>query len=118
VHITLDLGGQVRLGPDVEWVDSPDYAVDSRRCQGFYQAVRPYWPGLPDDSLAPAYAGIRPKILVAGELASDFVIQDASQHAVSGLINLYGIESPGLTACLALADEVASRLLGLGSTER
>lgn len=110
VHITLDLAGQARFGPDVEWVERIDYAVDPRRAERFYAAIRRYWPGLPDGALAPGYAGIRPKISGPGEPAADFVIEGLPQHGVRGLVNLFGIESPGLTASLALADDVA-RLL-------
>ncbi len=110
VHITLDLGGQARFGPDVEWVEDFDYRVDPTRALGFYAAVRRYWPGLPDDSLLPDYAGIRPKIVGPGEPAGDFVISDAADHGLPGLVCLYGIESPGLTASLALAEAVLSRL--------
>ncbi|MGE0734646.1 MAG: NAD(P)/FAD-dependent oxidoreductase [Alphaproteobacteria bacterium] len=110
VHVTLDLAGQARFGPDVEWVETRDYAVDPRRADRFYAAARAYWPGLPDGALAPAYAGIRPKISGPGEANADFVLQDTAEHGVDGLINLYGIESPGLTACLAIADAVAERL--------
>lgn len=101
VHLTLDLEGRARFGPDVEWIDAPDYAVDSARAEPFYRAIRRYWPGLPDNSLQPDYCGIRPKIV--GQDTADFVI-DADD---AGVINLYGIESPGLTACLAIAEDVA-----------
>ncbi len=107
VHLTLDLGGQARFGPDVEWIDAIDYAVDPRRADVFYAAVRRYWPGLRDGALLPGYAGIRPKIAGPGEPAQDFVVQPPSAHGVAGLINLFGIESPGLTAAIALADLVA-----------
>ena len=110
VHVTLDLGGQARFGPDVEWVDAIDYQVDPQRAARFYAAIRRYWPGLPDDALAPGYAGIRPKISGPGEPAADFVIQGPHEHGVPGLVNLFGIESPGLTASLALADHVAALL--------
>jgi L-2-hydroxyglutarate oxidase LhgO len=106
VHVTHDMGGNLRFGPDVEWVDELDYQVDPRRSETFYEAIRGYWPGLPDDSLLPAYSGIRPKINGKGLAAADFVIQDSSEHGVTGLINLFGIESPGLTSSLALADYV------------
>jgi L-2-hydroxyglutarate oxidase LhgO len=107
VHLTLDLGGQARFGPDVEWVDREDYDVDPRRANGFYAEIRRYWPGLPDGALQPAYAGIRPKIHGPGEPTPDFVLQREDAHGLPGLVNLFGIESPGLTACLALAEEVA-----------
>ena len=110
VHLTLDLGGQARFGPDVEWIDAVDYTVDPRRADAFYAEVREYWPQLADASLAPAYAGIRPKLSGPGEPAADFVIAGPAQHGVAGLVNLYGIESPGLTACLAIGGHV-QRLL-------
>ncbi|MFY9316709.1 MAG: NAD(P)/FAD-dependent oxidoreductase [Burkholderiales bacterium] len=110
VHVTLDLAGQARFGPDVEWVERPDYSVDPRRAERFYAAIRCYWPALPDGALAPGYAGIRPKISGPGEPAADFVIQGPAEHGVPGLVNLFGIESPGLTASLALAEDVAARL--------
>jgi L-2-hydroxyglutarate oxidase LhgO len=106
VHLTLDLGGQARFGPDVEWIDGIDYTVDPRRGDGFYAAIRRYWPALPDGALQPGYAGIRPKISASDAPAADFVVQGPAAHGVPGLVNLYGIESPGLTASLALADEV------------
>jgi L-2-hydroxyglutarate oxidase LhgO len=110
VHVTLDLAGQARFGPDVEWIPSVDYAVDPRRGQGFYAAVRTYWPALPDGALQPGYAGIRPKISGPSEPAADFVVQGPDHHGVPNLVNLYGIESPGLTASLPLADEVLRKL--------
>mmetsp|Transcript_68284 Transcript_68284/g.181756 ORF Transcript_68284/g.181756 Transcript_68284/m.181756 type:complete len:391 (-) Transcript_68284:113-1285(-) len=118
VHATIDLGGQCRFGPDVEWLEpgadgllpATAYQVDASRAASFYAAVRAYWPALPDSALVPDYAGIRPKIQAAGEPASDFVVQAEAEHGVPGLVNLYGIESPGLTASLALAEHVASLL--------
>jgi L-2-hydroxyglutarate oxidase LhgO len=110
VHLTLDLAGQARFGPDVEWVETVGYDVDPGRAQSFYPAIRTYWPGLPDGALQPAYAGVRPKIARPGGPSTDFLIQTEDEHGVSGLVNLFGIESPGLTACLAIADEVADRL--------
>ena len=110
VHVTIDMGGQARFGPDVEWVDRIEYAVDPRRADKFYAAIRRYWPQLPDGALAPGYAGIRPKIAGPKEPAPDFVIQGPAEHGVQGLVNLFGIESPGLTASLALAVDVACRL--------
>lgn len=110
VHLTLDLGGQAKFGPDVEWVDGIDYEVDPKRCNGFYAAVRRYWPGLADDSLRPAYSGIRPKLQAPGEGARDFALQGPEDHGVDGLVNLYGIESPGLTSSLAIADAVLALL--------
>jgi L-2-hydroxyglutarate oxidase LhgO len=106
VHLTIDLGGQARFGPDVEWVDAINYDVDPRRADSFYAAIRAYWPALPDDALQPAYAGIRPKLSGPGEPAADFVIQGPAAHGVRGLVNLFGIESPGLTASLAIAQRV------------
>jgi len=107
VHLTLDLAGQAKFGPDVEWIDSIDYVVDPERASRFYPAIRRYWPGLPDGALIPGYAGIRPKIVPPAVAVQDFVIQGPRDHGVAGLINLFGIESPGLTSCLALADHVA-----------
>ena len=106
VHLTLDLGGQARFGPDVEWIDAIDYAVDPRRADVFYHAVRRYWPGLRDGALQAGYSGIRPKISGPGQPAQDFRVQSAAAHGVAGLVNLFGIESPGLTAAIALADLV------------
>jgi L-2-hydroxyglutarate oxidase LhgO len=103
IHATIDLSGGVRFGPDVEWTASVGYAVDPARAGAFYTAIRTYWPGLPDGALAPAYSGMRPKIAGPGEPAADFMIQAPAEHGVSGLWNLFGIESPGLTASLALA---------------
>jgi L-2-hydroxyglutarate oxidase LhgO len=108
VHVTIDLAGQIRFGPDVEWIEAEDYDVDPRRAARFYAAIRAYWPGLPDGALQPGYAGIRPKLSGPGEAAADFRIAGPAEHGVAGLINLFGIESPGLTASLALADEVVA----------
>ena len=110
VHVTLDLAGQARFGPDVEWIDTIDYDVDPRRADSFYAAIRTYWPDLPDGALQPAYAGIRPKIARPGGSSTDFLIQTERDHGVRGLVNLFGIESPGLTASLAIAEEIATRL--------
>lgn len=112
VHITLDLAGQARFGPDVEWIDGVDYAVDPRRGDAFYAAVRRYWPALRDGALMPGYAGIRPKISGPDEPAADFVVQGPAQHGIPGLVNFYGIESPGLTASLPLADAVLRQIAG------
>ena len=110
VHVTLDMGGQARFGPDVEWVDRIGYDVDPRRADRFYAAIRRYWPGLPDGALAPGYAGIRPKTAGPKEPAPDFEIQGPREHGVPGLVQMYGIESPGLTASLALARTVREEL--------
>src|SRR5487761_1034835 len=106
VHLTLDMAGQARFGPDVEWVDSIDYAVDPARAERFYPAIRRYWPTLPDGALMPSYSGIRPKIVPPAVAVQDFLIQGPRDHGVEGLINLFGIESPGLTSSLAIADHV------------
>jgi L-2-hydroxyglutarate oxidase LhgO len=106
VHLTLDMAGQARFGPDVEWVDRIDYAVDPRRAERFYPAIRRYWPTLPDGALMPGYSGMRPKIVPPAVASQDFVIQGPRDHGVDGLINLFGIESPGLTSSLAIADHV------------
>jgi L-2-hydroxyglutarate oxidase LhgO len=107
VHLTLDLGGQARFGPDVEAVDHINYQVKPHRADSFYAAIRTYWPALPDGALQPAYAGIRPKIVPAHQ-TQDFVIQDQTTHGIPNLINLFGIESPGLTSSLTLAEAVAA----------
>jgi len=109
-HMTLDLAGRARFGPDVEWVDSLNYAVDPSRGDKFYGDIRRYWPDLPDGALAPDYAGIRPKLGPAGSPILDFRIEGPAQHGVPGLVNLFGIESPGLTSCLAIAEHVAGLL--------
>jgi L-2-hydroxyglutarate oxidase LhgO len=106
VHLTLDMAGQARFGPDVEWVEAIDYAVDPARAERFYPAIRRYWPTLPDGALMPSYSGIRPKIVPPAVAAQDFLIQGPRDHGVGGLINLFGIESPGLTSSLAIADYV------------
>jgi len=108
VHLTIDLGGQAKFGPDVEWVETLDYAVDPARAERFYPAIRRYWPSLPEGALSPSYAGIRPKIVPPAVARQDFVIQDVQTHGVAGLVNLFGIESPGLTSSLAIADAVAA----------
>ena len=115
VHLTLDLAGRARFGPDAQWLavasaDAIDYGVDPARAEAFYADVRRYWPALPDGALEPAYSGVRPKLHGPGELAPDFRIDGQREHGVAGLVNLFGIESPGLTSCLALADEVIARL--------
>jgi L-2-hydroxyglutarate oxidase LhgO len=108
IHLTLDLAGQARFGPDVEWVDAIDYEVDPARAAGFCDAIRRYWPALADDALTPAYAGIRPKISGPGEPTADFRIDGPAVHGVPGIVNLFGIESPGLTAAGAIAEEVVA----------
>jgi len=109
IHLTIDMGNQARFGPDVEWIDQPDYAVDPRRAERFYSAVRRYWPDLKDGALMPGYAGVRPKISGPGEPPADFRIE-AVAAGTGALVHLLGIESPGLTACLAIAGEVAHRV--------
>src|SRR5262245_26921814 len=116
VHLTLDLAGRMRFGPDVEWLDDSnpakvDYAVDLRRSDSFYAVIRRYWPAMPDGVLAPDYAGCRPKLSGRGQPAADFRIDGVDTHGVEGLVNLFGIESPGLTASLAIA-EMAADLAG------
>lgn len=106
VHITVDMGGQAKFGPDVEWIDGIDYTVDPHRADKFYAAVRRYWPDIKDGTLQPGYAGIRPKTVPQGAPGQDFVVQGPADHGVPGLINLFGIESPGLTSSLALAEQV------------
>ena len=106
VHLTLDLGRQAKFGPDTEWITEEDYTVNPARADQFYAAVRSYWPELADGCLEPGYAGIRPKIVSSHEAAADFMISAPAQHGIANLLNLFGIESPGLTACIALADEV------------
>ncbi|NPC56363.1 NAD(P)/FAD-dependent oxidoreductase [Caenimonas sp. S4] len=113
VHLTLDLGGQAKFGPDLEWLDVArpediDYTVDPRRAEGFYAEVRRYWPALPDGALQPSYSGVRPKIYGPGEAAPDFRIDGPAVHGIAGLVNLFGIESPGLTSALAIAEHVVA----------
>jgi L-2-hydroxyglutarate oxidase LhgO len=108
VHVTLDLAGQVRFGPDVSWLDGVDYAFDDGRAASFYGAVRAYFPDLRDGALLPGYTGIRPKLAPQGSPPGDFVVQGPSDHGVPGLVQLFGIESPGLTSALALAEEVCA----------
>jgi L-2-hydroxyglutarate oxidase LhgO len=110
LHVGLDLAGRARFGPDVEWVDDVDYRVDPDRALSFYPEIRRYWPGLPDGALMPAYSGVRPKMQPKGGPVTDFLIQGPAEHRVSGLVNLYGIESPGLTSSLAIAELVAGML--------
>ena len=105
-HLTLDLAGRGRFGPDTEWIEGIDYSLDARRGDGFYAAIRRYWPELPDGALVPDYTGIRPKLFPAGGPATDFLIEGPAAHGIPGLVNLFGVESPGLTASLAIAEEV------------
>lgn len=112
VHVTVDLGGQARFGPDQQWLDGVDYAFDETRAASFYEAIRHYYPALADGQLVPGYTGIRPKITAKGEPAADFVIQGPGDHGIPGMVNLYGIESPGLTSSMAIGEHVAS-LLGV-----
>ncbi len=109
-HVTLDLAGRMRFGPDVEWIEEENYDVNPARAESFYASIRRYWPRLPDHSLQPDYAGIRPKLTGPGEPAADFVIEGPRQHGLSGLVHLFGIESPGLTSSLSLAEEVVDCL--------
>ena len=106
----MDLAGNLRFGPDVTWVDKVDYTFDESRGEAFYRAIRRYYPDLADGALAPGFVGVRPKLGPAGSGFVDFVLQGREVHGVAGLLNLFGIDSPGLTSCLAIADEVARRL--------
>jgi L-2-hydroxyglutarate oxidase LhgO len=108
VHLTIDLAGEARFGPDVQWIDTIDYTTDISRSSSFYEAVRRYWPDLRDGALKPGYAGIRPKIVPPHVAKQDFVVSGPADHGIEGLVNLFGIESPGLTASLAIADHVAA----------
>jgi L-2-hydroxyglutarate oxidase LhgO len=110
VHATLDLAGQVRFGPDVRWVDRIDYNFDDSKKEDFVRAVRAYYPALDADKLQPSYTGIRPKLVRQGEPDGDFEIVTEREHGLRGFVSLHGIESPGLTACLAIAEKVASGL--------
>jgi L-2-hydroxyglutarate oxidase LhgO len=112
VHVTLDLAGRMRFGPDVEWIENETYDVDPARAAFFYARIRTYWPGLPDGSLVPDYSGIRPKLTGPGESPADFMVEGPAEHGMGGLVNLFGIESPGLTCSLPLADEVVGALSG------
>lgn len=111
-HVTLDLAGRMRFGPDVEWIEREHYEVDPKRADGFYARIRTYWPGLPDGALAPDYSGIRPKLTGPGEPAADFLIDAPARHGLPGLVQMFGIESPGLTSSLSLAEEVVGCLAG------
>lgn len=111
LHVTLDMGGQAKFGPDVQWVNRPDdWAVDPARGDAFYAEIRKYWPALQDGALVPGYAGVRPKISGPGQAAADFLIQGPAQHGVAGLVHLFGIESPGLTSALAIGEHVSAML--------
>src|SRR6476661_2804683 len=110
VHVTLDLAGRMRFGPDVEWIEEENYDVTPARAAAFYKGIRAYWPKLPDNSLAPDYAGMRPKLTGAGEPAADFMLQGPQQHGLERMVHMFGIESPGLTCALSLAEEVADYL--------
>jgi L-2-hydroxyglutarate oxidase LhgO len=110
VHVTLDMAGRMRFGPDVEWIDREDYDVDPARASVFYARIRTYWPGLPDNSLVPDYAGIRPKLSGRGEPQRDFMIDTPADHGLPGLVQMFGIESPGLTSSLSLGEAVADAL--------
>jgi L-2-hydroxyglutarate oxidase LhgO len=111
VHVTLDMAGRMRFGPDVEWVSDENYTIDPRRADTFYARIRTYWPNLPDGSLVPDYSGIRPKLRGPGEGQADFMIAGPAEHRMPRLVNLFGIESPGLTASLSLAEEVVAKLV-------
>ncbi len=106
IHLTLDLAGRARFGPDVEWIDGLRYEVDPARAESFYRGIRRYYPGLADGALVPAYSGIRPKIVPPDIASQDFLIEGPQAHGIPGLVNLFGIESPGLTSCLAFGDHV------------
>ena len=108
IHATLDLGRRVRFGPDVEWIDRIDYSVNATRAPLFYEAIRRYWPRLADGALMPDYTGIRPKLHGPGEPQPDFRIESQAEHGIPGLVNLLGIESPGLTSSMAIGDYVAT----------
>jgi L-2-hydroxyglutarate oxidase LhgO len=110
IHVALDLAGNLRFGPDVTWIDAPSYAFDESRADAFYRSIRRYYPGLADGALAPGFVGVRPKLGPAGSGFIDFLLQGCDVHGVPGLLNLFGIDSPGLTSSLAIADEVARRL--------
>lgn len=111
IHVTVDLGGQCKFGPDVSgWPEVPDYAFEAGLAEKFYRAIRRYYPDLKDNSLLPGYAGIRPKVTGPTEPAGDFMIQGPAMHGIPGLVNLFGIESPGLTSCLAIAERVVDEL--------
>jgi L-2-hydroxyglutarate oxidase LhgO len=110
IHVTLDLANQARFGPDVCWIPEPDYAFDESRKAAFVTAIQSYFPDLDPERLVPSYTGVRPKLGPAGSMTQDFVIQGSEQHGVANCVHLYGIESPGLTAALAIAEAVQQRL--------
>jgi L-2-hydroxyglutarate oxidase LhgO len=110
IHVTLDLAGRMRFGPDVEWIQSENYEVDPHRADSFYARIRTYWPGLPDGTLVPDYAGIRPKLTGPGEAPADFMIEGPAAHGLPWLVHLFGIESPGLTSALSIAEDVVAML--------
>lgn len=112
VHVTLDLAGRMRFGPDVEWIEEEFYPVDPTRADAFYERIRTYWPALKDGALAPDYSGIRPKLTGPGEPAADFLIDTPAEHGLPGLVQMFGIESPGLTSSLSLAAFVAGAIEG------
>jgi L-2-hydroxyglutarate oxidase LhgO len=109
-HVTLDMAGRMRFGPDVEWIEQESYTVDAKRADSFYASIRTYFPDLPDNALVPDYCGIRPKLTGKGEPAADFMIEGPAEHGMARLVNLFGIESPGLTSSLSIAEEVARRV--------
>jgi L-2-hydroxyglutarate oxidase LhgO len=117
-HATIDLAGRTRFGPDVEWIENETYEVNPARAESFYESIRRYWPGLPDGALVPDYAGIRPKLTGPGEKPLDFIIDGPAQHGLDGVVQLFGIESPGLTSSLSIADEVLSALEARHAVER
>jgi L-2-hydroxyglutarate oxidase LhgO len=110
IHMSLDLAGRARFGPDVEWIAEIGYAVDAQRSAAFYEAIRRYWPQLADGQLSPAYSGIRPKLSGPGEAPADFCISGPADHGIAGVVNLFGMESPGLTASLAIGAQVAAMI--------
>lgn len=110
VHLGLDSAGHVHFGPDVRWIDAPDYHFDDSQRVAFADSIRRWWPALRDDQLEPDFVGVRPKLVGPGQPSGDFMIQDASTHGIANLVNLFGIESPGLTSSLAIGDEVVTRL--------
>ena len=110
VHSTIDLAGQTKFGPDVQWVDSPNYNVDISRTKDFYLAIRRYWPELSDNALQPGYVGVRPKLVPKGSPSGDWDIKGPEHHGIKGIVNLFGIESPGLTSSLAIAKYVSKLL--------